>query len=1099
MKRVPFCCGFALVVVLLLMALLVALVVGLSSVVSLDIQGASTMLKDDQARKNAFTGLYIALGELQRTLGPDQRVTAPSDLASAPGGSTQVSHWTGVWRDPSPTDLNRDPELLSWLVSGNTPDSPRVITPQSAESWPAPDATNGIVWLVNTGSTSQNDPLPTGASDKRIKLPVQSLFMQNPNPGGPKQTSGHYAYWVGDENVKARVNLPDPWRADLTVVKRVYSFINAQRSGIELLARNDAAAPALLAILSDSGLYDPAKSDLLSKVSTRGDMASWQDNAVGSGASDLREILKWRYHDTTVASESLLTDALRGGIRKDLTRQLGSTAPPPGAPLDVDPIFNPAEVGGAASSLGVPKWGLLRSYVHTVTSGAALTPRPQTELEVGIYPVIAYAGLGLDLAGGTGVSPAPGNSVNLHLFPAAVLWNPYNVPLAASSYELSLWLTSPASGSPTGAVPLLVRTGFTTKITLDLNKAGSSTSGTPFLFRIQSPQIGPGEALIFTLDSSSQGASYSPGLTLVNARLHRYCILPTGTTFAGEPSWSLSSSLPSGVELWASIAQPGGAAYQTVQRVGYLSASNTLIAAGPLQGGAVVTNPRVIGRLQLAQRFGDFRWLRNCNPRAPLSTRTKMDSWGSAANAGRNALYNATFSAGTSMPDFTGTQNKIGLGVEFRDVAYNSSINLDQHGGEPTLYDFPFPSSEADTLTSIGRLQNANVSLVDIYPNYPIGGSLADPRIARTSLIQTGGTGSTVPGLENIFDLSYLLNRELWDQYFFSTVPDGLTGSELADPNYHLPNGRLRFALQPGTAASDFTSSSGYMTNGANLRLTGGFNINSTSEEAWAAFLGSAFNMDYFAATKSSYPAKPLTMAAFSRHAKPIARPNYYRESTSSMGVKDRWGSYYDITPANLRRLAHKIVQEVKARGPFLSLSDFVNRRLANNATGLNGALDAAIDATIYDEAGGAVQGINHVYPWVSFNTIVTSGNVSGSSYYPEHISGSAGSPVQPVSSKAAGSPLYLTQNDLLSFVGSSITPRSDTFLIRGYGDSVNPRNPNRIEARAWYEAVVQRTPNYVDPSQSPETPPAELNALNQQFGRKFQLVSFRWLLPEEI
>ena len=38
------------------------------------------------------------------------------------------------------------------------------------------------------------------------------------------------------------------------------------------------------------------------------------------------------------------------------------------------------------------------------------------------------------------------------------------------------------------------------------------------------------------------------------------------------------------------------------------------------------------------------------------------------------------------------------------------------------------------------------------------------------------------------------------------------------------------------------------------------------------------------------------------------------------------------------------MVKEVKKRGPFLNMSDFVNRRLQSGEMGVKGALQAAID-----------------------------------------------------------------------------------------------------------------------------------------------------------
>ena len=52
--------------------------------------------------------------------------------------------------------------------------------------------------------------------------------------------------------------------------------------------------------------------------------------------------------------------------------------------------------------------------------------------------------------------------------------------------------------------------------------------------------------------------------------------------------------------------------------------------------------------------------------------------------------------------------------------------------------------------------------------------------------------------------------------------------------------------------------------------------------------------------------------------------------------------------------------------------------------------------------------------------------------------------------------------------LGPVLTVRSDTFLVRAYGDAVNPLT-GAVGSRAWCEAVVQRVPDYVDPGDPPE------------------------------
>jgi hypothetical protein len=51
--------------------------------------------------------------------------------------------------------------------------------------------------------------------------------------------------------------------------------------------------------------------------------------------------------------------------------------------------------------------------------------------------------------------------------------------------------------------------------------------------------------------------------------------------------------------------------------------------------------------------------------------------------------------------------------------------------------------------------------------------------------------------------------------------------------------------------------------------------------------------------------------------------------------------------------------------------------------------------------------------------------------------------------------------------------------------------------ARAWCEATVQRFPEYLDPADAPEA--IATSEANIRFGRRFEIIAFRWLSPGEI
>jgi hypothetical protein len=68
-------------------------------------------------------------------------------------------------------------------------------------------------------------------------------------------------------------------------------------------------------------------------------------------------------------------------------------------------------------------------------------------------------------------------------------------------------------------------------------------------------------------------------------------------------------------------------------------------------------------------------------------------------------------------------------------------------------------------------------------------------------------------------------------------------------------------------------------------------------------------------------------------------------------GKTTPWSNYRELNDSEIDELAAAVVSEVRKRGPFMSLGDFINRRLVNSDNfGLKGALQAAIDATTIND-----------------------------------------------------------------------------------------------------------------------------------------------------
>lgn len=181
-----------------------------------------------------------------------------------------------------------------------------------------------------------------------------------------------------------------------------------------------------------------------------------------------------------------------------------------------------------------------------------------------------------------------------------------------------------------------------------------------------------------------------------------------------------------------------------------------------------------------------------------------------------------------------------------------------------------------------------------------------------------------------------------------------------------------------------------------------------------------------------------------------------------------------------------------------MGVADFVNRRLATDASGDRGALDEAI---------GRAKLANSALTQVTeepddHDTKVSTGNRCIYDNATNHLlDGSAG---------------YIEQGDLLEPLGGSLCARGDTFRIRATGAAYD--KSGNLLRRVTCEATVIRGPDYLisspvhvagsvstgnsalvppmmaSPAGNTLTPNPALNPLNQKYGRRFQILSLKWL-----
>lgn len=192
--------GFALVITLGLLALLVLAVYALSALVRVNSQLAASGIHQTQARENALLALSLALGKLQRYAGPDGSVTAPAGVLTTTLPENQ--RWTGVWVDQASTP--------QWLVSGSSApsayrasfsfdtSSPRKVVVAGSDDVAL--VAEGAINTAASGATAY----PVGDAVIVPKMTIQSFA-----PAGTVGAIGRYAYWVGDEGAKVSYWVPD--------------------------------------------------------------------------------------------------------------------------------------------------------------------------------------------------------------------------------------------------------------------------------------------------------------------------------------------------------------------------------------------------------------------------------------------------------------------------------------------------------------------------------------------------------------------------------------------------------------------------------------------------------------------------------------------------------------------------------------------------------------------------------------------------------------------------------------------------------------------------------------------------------------------------
>lgn len=416
-------------------------------------------------------------------------------------------------------------------------------------------------------------------------------------------------------------------------------------------------------------------------------------------------------------------------------------------------------------------------------------------------------------------------------------------------------------------------------------------------------------------------------------------------------------------------------------------------------------------------------------------------------------------------------------------------------------------------LASLAELTHWDARFENCVPPYAmniVANSDASPLLPPDKVVNTRDANLK----ENLqYDDSYCTNHLLFDDWFLSSITplpgnfgatartqkqtysDFLTGAAplanrayrpiRADAAANNPNDLFAKHIEPVDA---------WKTIASRLEVDGMFNVNSTSVPAWRALLGhargqrvahirgSSGNWSTGLSGASDHVWSRFGIAADTEAGKP-GTSGAFPEATEFSG-------YRTVDEKFLDAMAEEVVAQVRARGPFLSLAEFVNRQLSSGDLALAGTIQAALNKISEKNTPDPFR----VLKDRNFSKVAVADPPNpANAQYDEEFQFRAAA----VGHSSYGMPGWTRQADILRPLAPILSARDDTFTIRSYGDARD--KSGKIIARSWCEATVRRTRDFVDPTEAAEITTAPTRPANQRFGRRFEIVAFRWLSPEEL
>ncbi|MGL5020289.1 MAG: hypothetical protein ACRDBP_19290, partial [Luteolibacter sp.] len=272
-QTAPRAKGFALVVTLSLMILLTVIAVGLLSLSSISLRASASGEANARAFANARLAVLIAIGELQKEVGDDRRITADASILP----SNSQPHLVGAWDSWSPGMASQpdkqkpdyaDPKskgFRTWLISS-----------------PDPAALRARDWAASTV-----DP-------KSPKLFTQKKDGFDLSAAAVPMPRGSLAWAVSQENTKAKINVAGP-ETDA-----------APNVALQVQRRPSVALSASLKQPTSEWNLRSGRVLSLGQIALDTVLAPDSSAATSVGAN------------FTTHSHGLLTDAVKGGLKTDL-------------------------------------------------------------------------------------------------------------------------------------------------------------------------------------------------------------------------------------------------------------------------------------------------------------------------------------------------------------------------------------------------------------------------------------------------------------------------------------------------------------------------------------------------------------------------------------------------------------------------------------------------------------------------------------------------------------------------------------------------------------------------------------------------------------